>query len=281
MWYIAFNKRSSVTAKAIADYLKEKGINARMINDKKFKFKPSLLIRWGNSYLEAPKDCIEINSIDAVKLASNKLLMAYTLIKAGVNFPRCYISPSSAIQIGREFNLIGLNGGYEIDGVYPMPQSADLYYRNSSGIVRRRSSYVNGDLYATEPIDRAREFRVHVFNGKTIGVYEKLPHDPNQPYCKNENCDFKRIDTSDKSQRKEIVGVRPEARKAVEALGLLFGGVDVIISKSGEIFVNEVNSAPALNGPNLDRYYEAITEYLSGKTNKEDVEEVSDTTQEI
>ena len=266
MWYIAFNKRSSVTAKAIQEFLITKGIKARIINDKKFKFKPSLLIRWGNSYLNCPDGCEEINSIEAVRLASNKLLMAYTLIKSGVNFPKTYIPPSSAIAIGREFNLESESGAYNIDGVHAMNgEPMDLYYRNRAGIVRRRDRYVDGDLYGTEPIDRAREFRVHVFGGKTIGVYEKIPHDQNQQYCKNDNCDFRRIDTSDESQRSLIKGVRPEARKAVDALGLLFGGVDVIISRSGEVFVNEVNSAPALNGPNLERYFEAIQEYLNVK----------------
>lgn len=265
MWYIAFNKRSSVTAKALQSFLTEKGEKVRMINDKRFKFIPSVLIRWGNSYLPAPDGCVEINSIESVKLASNKLLMAYTLIRAGVKFPKAYAGPTSISTIGRHFGLINENGAYEVGGFNPMENGLNLYYRNGAGIVRKRDYVISSDLYGTEPIDRAREFRVHVFNGKTIGVYEKIPMEENQLYCKNENCDFRRVDVSVKESRDLIKGVRPEAKKAVEALGLLFGGVDVILSKGGEVFVNEVNSAPALNGPNLDRYYEAITEYLNVK----------------
>lgn len=269
MYYIAFNRRSSITAKALREYISSKGETCRIINDKKFKFKPDVLIRYGNSYLDCPDGAIEINSKEAVRLASNKLMMAYTLIRAGVKFPKCYIPPSSAILIGREFNLEGENGTYSIDGVNPMENGLDLYYRNSVGIVRRRGHYIQGDLYGTEPIDRAREFRVHVFNGRTIGVYEKLPHNEGTLYCKNDNCDFKRVDMSEESNRSELIGVRPEARKAVESLGLLFGGVDVIISKSGEIFVNEVNSAPSLNGPNLERYFEEIQKYISNGQEEE------------
>lgn len=274
MFYIAFNKRSSVTAKALQEHINSKGLNCRIINDKKFKFKPDVLIRYGNSYLDCPDGCTEINSKEAVRLASNKLMMAYTLINAGVKFPKCYIPPSSAVLIGREFNLEGENGAYSIDGVEPMENGLELYYRNSAGIVRKRGHYIAGDLYGTEPIDRAREFRVHVFNGRTIGVYEKLPHSEDVLYCKNDNCDFKRIDMSDESNRSQLVGVRPEARKAVGALGLLFGGADVIISKTGEIFVNEVNSAPSLNGPNLERYFEEIQNYISNVEENKEEEQV-------
>ena len=268
MFYIAFNKRSSVTARLLCDFLNENGVKCRMINSKKFKHKPSLLLRWGNSYLSAPEGCEEINSIEAVKRASSKLLMAHTLINAeGVNFPPAYISPLRSIEIANALNLGTDQSSLAKWGI--MENGMELYYRNSSAIVRRRNNYIEGDLYGTKPIDRAREFRVHVFDGKTIGVYEKVPNDPDQPYCKNDNCDFKRIDMNLEENRSALKGVRPMARTAVKSLGLVFGGVDVIISKTGEVFVNEVNSAPALNGPNLERYFEAINNYL----NKDEKEE--------
>jgi D-alanine-D-alanine ligase-like ATP-grasp enzyme len=156
-----------------------------------------------------------------------------------------------------------------------LDDSKEYYFRNASGKVVRRARPVSGDLYATENVDRDREFRVHVFNGKTLGVYEKLPHDPNQPYCKNDNCDFKRIDMADDANRSALIGVRPMAKAAVDALGLVFGGADVIISKSKKIFVNEVNSAPSLNSLNVDRFYKEIMSYLSQEEqeNEQEIEE--------
>lgn len=261
--YIGFNKRSFSTAKALRDTFISKGHDCRIINDKKFKKKPELFIRWGNSYKEVPEGVKEVNSMEAVKRASNKLLMAHALINAeNVSFPKAYASPMILASLANDLGTPG-----SVEGFTPMENNLDLYYRNASGVVRRRNNYVSGDLYGTVPIDRAREFRVHIFDGKTIGVYEKLPHDENQAYCKNDNCDFKRLDMSDEETRNTLIGVRPMARAAVEALGLVFGGADVIISKTGEIYVNEVNSAPSLNSTNLDRYYEEITNYI----NKEEV----------
>jgi len=252
MLYIAFNKRSSVTARLLSEFFNSQGLVTRTINRKRFKVKPDVLLRWGNSYLDAPKGCLEINSKESVRLASDKRLMAYTLIKAGVNFPEAFISPMSANEIRKE------TGEYDESFHVLHDENTELYYRNAQGIVRRRGHYIQGDLYGTTPIDRSREFRVHIFKGKTIGIYEKFPHDEGQPYCKNDNCDFKRLDLSDPLVRSSIKGVRPQAKLAVESLGLDFGGADVIISKDGGVFVNEVNSAPALNEPNLLRYFEEI-----------------------
>lgn len=262
--YIGYNRRSFSTARALKDYFKSRGQDCRIINDKRFKKKPSAFIRWGNSYKEVPEGVKEINSMESVKRASNKLLMAYTLTNAeGVNFPKAYISPMAAATLGETLGLQHEDGGYQVSGFLPMENDLDLYYRNSAGIVVRRNRHVQGDLYATEPIDRAAEFRVHVFNGRTIGVYEKVPQQENVVYCKNENCDFVRLDMANDENRDRLIGVRPMARAAVESLGLTFGGADVIISKGGEIFVNEVNSAPSLNEPNLERYYNLFMEIIN------------------
>ena len=254
--YIGFNKKSSLTAKNLKEAFATAGEECRTINRKRFKKKPSVFIRWGNSYTEAPEGAVELNSLEAVKNASNKLLMAITLIKAeGVNFPKCYFNDSTGIDL-EEVNILSDVAG------------RDLYYRNKHNIVRRRANYVEGDLYATEPIDRAREFRVHVFNGRTIGVYEKIPHDPDQYYCKNDNCDFVRLDMSSEDNRHQLKGVRPQAVAAVNSLGLLFGGVDVIIDKEGVIYVNEVNSAPSLNSLNVDRFKDSIINFINESKNE-------------
>ena len=62
------------------------------------------------------------------------------------------------------------------------------------------------------------------------------------------------------------------ARAAVEALGLIHGGVDIVKDAAGNWFILEVNSSPALNEPNLERWGPAISEYLSGD-NREQAEE--------
>ena len=49
---------------------------------------------------------------------------------------------------------------------------------------------------------------------------------------------------------------------SVKALGLKFGGVDLIRDKNGEVFICEVNSAPGLNSNMIQKYVELILKEL-------------------
>lgn len=253
--YIAFNKRSILTARELQRSLSEnlgKEYEVRCINRKKFLKKPNYLIRWGNSYIDCPDGCIEINSKEALTLTSNKLLMARTLRDdKSVPFPRMW----------------DLEGGYEVDW------EEEVFIRNKYNQVRFRSNPIEGDQYALEDVKKVREFRVHVFNERTIGVYEKIPQEgADANIRKNDNCDFRRLDMSNPDIKEELKGVRPASRSAVRALGLLFGGVDVLLSENGQVFVNEVNSAPSLNGPNIERW----SNFLASELTKDPLEEDPD-----
>lgn len=252
--YIAFNKRSVLTARALQNQLQNDlgdDYEVRIINKKAFKKKPLFLIRWGNSYIEAPEGCVDINPQQAVESAADKLKMAQALAEdKDSRFP----------DVSFDFN------NNDLQRLKQSSKSNMLFCRNEHDQVRFRSNPIESDKYALADVDKAREFRVHVFNGKTIGVYEKIPMEgADANIRKNDNCHFTRMDMSDESTRNQLKGVRPAARSAVSTLNLLYGGVDVLISNSGEVFVNEVNSAPSLNGPNLERWSEAISDYIQKK----------------
>lgn len=118
--------------------------------------------------------------------------------------------------------------------------------------------------FCTKYIKKTSEYRVHVFNGKVIDIQEKrkrveLPedfkvnyqirnHDKGWVFCReNVNADAK-------------VGI--EAVKAVKALSLLFGAVDIIWNKFSGAWVLEVNTSPGLEGTTLTKYKEAIEGYI-------------------
>lgn len=228
---ILFNKRSCVTAKELAKALSLRGGSTVLSKNEKRRtgLLPDVTLRWGNSKTEAGTR-IELNSKDAVSNACDKGKMMKILVDAGIATPEVVFNPTGA---------------------------AEGFYRNAHDIVVKRTHAVAGDKYMTKDFEKVKEFRVHVFNGTTIGVYEKRPNDGNYSgLLKAENCSFVRIDQNIVDR-----GVRPIAKKSVEALGLLFGGVDVMINSSGKIVVSEVNSSPSLNTLNIDRWAEAIKKY--------------------
>ena len=52
------------------------------------------------------------------------------------------------------------------------------------------------------------------------------------------------------------------AIKAVQALGLDFGGVDIVETPDGTGYVIEVNTACGLHGTTITKYCEAINKYV-------------------
>lgn len=82
-------------------------------------------------------------------------------------------------------------------------------------------------------IDAPREYRVHIFRGKSIRLSEKI---------------FSSFhDYTTAKPRHNIKHVRRAAKKAVKAVGLDFGAVDVLANDT-QCWVLEVNSSPGLGG---------------------------------
>lgn len=85
-------------------------------------------------------------------------------------------------------------------------------------------------------VDIEREFRCHVFNGKSIRISEKRV-DPDDP------TDYTTVKPT-LERRKHL---RRAAREAVAALGLDFGTVDLFADEERAV-VLEVNTGPGLGG---------------------------------
>lgn len=236
--YILYNKRSCVTGKALFDELRNRSAKWRR-RTKNLPLSCDVIVRWGNSYTPGTSP-IELNanlSNATDKLRMMQLFQQYK--ESNKSFSPLPISFDNPEEVA-------------VDGY--------VYARNLHGHVKYRplSSCLDTDLYFSRPIlSQKREYRVHIVDGKTVGVYEKIPNDPSVKIFKDHNCRFRRVDVSDEEQRQEILGVRPQARMASSALSLDFGGADIIVSEEG-IFVVEFNSSPALNSLNICRWADRI-----------------------
>jgi D-alanine-D-alanine ligase-like ATP-grasp enzyme len=101
-----------------------------------------------------------------------------------------------------------------------------------------------------EFVEAAREYRVHVFKGKSIRISEK---------------DF----TEDgeyvtRKPQHEIRHVRNAAKEAVAALGLDFGAVD-ILATDDQCWVLEVNAAPGVGGTMPQLYADTFHRWNDGE----------------
>lgn len=110
---------------------------------------------------------------------------------------------------------------------------------------------------------KKREFRVHVFRDKVVAIVEKkrkADYEGDKKDAKIRNLEHGYIFA-------QTVELTPQLKKRLEETSLAaakvcssdFRGVDVAYNeKNDDVFVIEVNSAPGIEGTNVERYAQAI-----------------------
>lgn len=129
-------------------------------------------------------------------------------------------------------------------------------------IAEKAAEVVPAPVYA-EYKKKKKEFRVHIFKDQVVHVLEKRRKKDydGQADTKVRNTANGYVFCSDGVT--EPVGLRDLAFAASKVTKSDFKGVDIGYNeKKNECFVIEVNSAPGIEGTNVDRYVETIKEYL-------------------
>lgn len=147
---------------------------------------------------------------------------------------------------------------------------AQLRGHSGAGISLVGSSIENGDytgivpdapLY-TQYYKKAREYRVHVFNGEVILWQQKMlqsdfPKDKVNYQVRNHQ--FGWIFATGAGAALPCNGILSSSINAVAALGLQFGAVDIAYNIYHDTWkVLEVNTAPGLEGRTIEIYSDAI-----------------------
>lgn len=248
--YIYTYNKGSEGAKALSQAL-----NVKRIKHEGSKFRGGLgktVINWGSSKIsDQAAACKVINTPEAVMLSSNKLKSFELFKEKGVSIPPFWTTQNEAkeeIERGTCIVCRTVLSGHSGAGIVIADKAEDI---------------VLAPLY-TAYIPKKHEYRYHVFNGKVIDVQRKARN--KEVADEDVNWKVRNHDNGFIFMR-EGVEIVPEAEaeaiKAVEALGLDFGAVDIIWNeKQNKYYVLEVNSAPGLTGTTLDNYTKAFQEVL-------------------
>lgn len=208
------------------------------------------VINWGGSKWQPPVACKVFNRPAQVSVAVNKLRSFEHFKDAGVNTPEWTVNPETAIGWARNGNAVvcrTLLEASEGKGAYVADKDVDI------GDAKLYTRYVR----------KSREYRVHVAFGKVIGFKRKIKHKDvpieGDPRLRNHAGGYRFI--VDPTNPPEQC-VLDEALKAIQALKLDFGGVDVMwTQKPNKAYVLEVNCAPGLTDMTTDWYVKAFKEY--------------------
>lgn len=208
-----------------------------------------------------------LNNPGAISLASNKLRAFEVFQNAGVKTVEWTnqrtIAQGWVEQGGMVYARTTLQGHSGAGIVIGYGNPAGV---GDAGDVQVTSTLPSAQLYTKAILQERREFRIHVMDGKITYVQQKRRRDgfrENETYSnlvRNHHTGWiyatQNADVCDEAKR--------EAIRAIEALGLDFGAVDVI-TRRGEAWVLEVNTAPGMSGTNLETYATNFTRLMNGE----------------
>lgn len=241
-------------ASALRDALRSAGSEALFTNLNSFTRTPRLVINWGD--MDDPfmhHGGRLINRRANRRVAGNKISAFAALVAAGIPVPKHFTSTEAAV---------------EWRGSQPGNRRPIILARSTAtgsggeGItVIRHGEVVPPAMFYSEYIRKDAEFRVHVINGQAVAVQQKravrgVGHNSDQLLIRNHDNGwvFSVGDVDDTDGAVADLGVR-----AAAALGLDLAAVDIIRSRSGELFVLEANTKPGLESPTvLEAYVAAL-----------------------
>lgn len=209
-------------------------------------------VNWGNSWRSMGGEGIDLNKPESVAKAVNKLKALQILQDNDVSIPK----------------LWGLD--YDID--YPVIARTPRHSKGRGLWLCRDYYDLNqairkGANHFLEYIPDALEFRVHVFlldKYRSIKLSEKTG---GEGIVRTHSNGYRFVVPI---HRDEAKIARREAKRAVEALNLDFGAVDVLV-KDGIPYVLEVNSAPCLTDPNSDTLQRYVDKIAWRYANREEI----------
>lgn len=110
---------------------------------------------------------------------------------------------------------------------------------------------------------KKREFRVHVFKDQVVSVVEKRKRKGFEGERETKVRNLANGYVFCQTVENEPEGLRTLALQAAKVSPSDFRGVDIGYNeKKNELFVIEVNSAPGIEGTNVDKYLEAMVQYV-------------------
>lgn len=252
-------KIGSSSAKLLADALGCKRLYAE--GSAFIQRRDDVVINWGCSATDNVSIIPSLNKFSAIKTACNKLQSMIAFKNAGVSCPDFIdqFNPDMPCQLVRDW----INSGHK---VYCRTQLSG-HGGNDIIIASTLDEVVEAPLY-TCGVRADKEYRVHVFRGEVIDYVKKGrsrdSDEDNRPSHLIRNYSQGWVFIRENIELPEVV--IQESLKAVEALGLDFGAVDIATVKgtnNTKAVVYEVNTACGIQGTTLTSYVSAIRRWLN------------------
>lgn len=209
--------------------------------------KMDVLVRFGSTLTIPFTPAWEINPRKALKAKSRRLDEMKLLIQHGIPTPPILALP-----------------GEDVEGPAVIRSTEATFGGESIEVLQAGATRQLGpDEMAVGLIDKVMQYRVHVC-GPRRRIRELTPENPDatKQFIWNHKAGFTfNIDkTRTQDERSKLFNLGGEA---VDALGLHFGAVDILMTADKEFYVCEVNSAPGQASESTREWYaEHLKQYI-------------------
>jgi hypothetical protein len=281
-------KLGSASAKRLAEGLETK----RVRPDGRYRYRRGdVIINWGNS--RAPEWATEesnlntLNEPEAVLMAADKVETFNRLSAHDVptlDFTTSQGEAQEWLSGGDTVYVRGVVNGHSGEGIQVLKSEPSELHEalvdsfdiiRSLGISRMleqafeteiedstTEQYVPpAPLYTKGKVNNG-EYRVHVAFGEVIDYRKKSRRD-GEPALEGQS-EIRTLGNGwifRQSNLNRLERVEELAIRAIDALGLDFGAVDILKDDNGDVFVVEVNTACAMDDETLDNYLTAFRKY--------------------
>ena len=239
-------KQGSRGAKILAEALEGKVL--KHVNSKYRPRVGDVVVNWGSSDVPRFAPATTLNADVSVALCKLKSLIA--MDEAGVNVPKFWVDKNDASDSCEEGDVVVCRTklrGHSGDGIV---------------IAENVEELVDAPLY-TKYVKKKDEYRVHVMVDEAFFIQRKARKlDVENPNWRVRNLagGFVFVETPAHEVPVEVV---EQALKAIKALKLDFGGVDVIWNdKEKKAYVLECNTACGLEERTAAAYREALVRHI-------------------
>lgn len=204
-------------------------------------FTNNIIIRWGNAIKVDLNNSVVYNKAEAIQKATDKKLTRQLLAEADISVPRAVVPDSENIN----YPVIARPSRHAKGKNFIILKSRDEFYQHW---IRNNQTW-----YYSEFVDKVKEYRVHCAHGRILNYLEK-PNPGNGTIAWNRALNGEAFTNIKWDQYDSKVAL--ECLKAVQAIGLDFAGVDVIVTADGKPYILELNTSPTLNSSeySMSRY---------------------------
>ena len=218
-----------------------------------------IVIRWGTT--NGSYSCKTINTKNAIETSSDKKHFRELIQKEGL-CPRTW---QTIIDFSTDIYGNSFTPQKPVQSVLIRPavhaRSESMFLCTSLYEANKAIQSINGPYYISEFIQKKREFRVMVVQGKVVWVIEKHPKSADEvSWGCVEQGKFDYVGWSEWP-----IEVVRNAVKSVNLSGLDFGAADVIVDSEGRAYTLEVNTAPWLSPYYAKKIGHALKWMVEGK----------------